>query len=98
MSKINTRPMLITSRNDLPHINLVISFSSGDSTMSISMSYDTCAASNTGFLTYHKNIWKKNPYTVARYERFEGDDPFDPIKVCRAIKYQRIMMNRSTGF
>ena len=46
---------------------------------------DTGAALNTGFLICHENIWKKHPYVVARYERFDGDNSFDPIKLHRAI-------------
>lgn len=53
--------------------------------MIISMLYDTGAALNTGYLTYHENIWKKYPYVVTRYNRFDGDNLFDPIKLCGAI-------------
>ena len=85
MIKINYRPMPITSRNELPHIKLTISCCNGDNAIGIKMLYDTGAALSTGFLDYHENIWKKHPKVVARYEKFDGDNPFDPIKLCGSI-------------
>ena len=85
MIKINHRPMPITSRNELPHIKLTISCCNGDNAICIKMIYDTGAALSTGFLDYHENIWKNHPKVVARYEKFDGENPFDPIKLCGAI-------------
>ena len=85
MIKINYRPMPITSRNELPHIKLTISCCNGNNAIGIKMLYDTGAALSTGFLDYHENIWKKHPKVVARYEKFDGENPFDPIKLCGAI-------------
>ena len=81
MIKINIRPMPITSRNEIPRIKLTISCSNGNNAIGIKMLYDTGAALSIGFLDYHENIWKKHPKVVARYEKFDGENPFDPIKL-----------------
>ena len=77
--------MLITSRNALLHIKLLISFSRGDNAIYISILYDAGAALNTRYLPYHECTWKKHPYAVARYKRFDGDNPSNPIKLCGSI-------------
>jgi len=47
--------------------------------------YDTGAALNMGLLAYHQHIMKDQPESVIEYEEFNGSNPFDPIKLCRAI-------------
>ena len=49
------------------------------------MLYDAGAALNTRHLPYHEYTWKKHPYAVARYERFDRDNPSNPIKLCGSI-------------
>ena len=85
MIRINIRLISITSRNELPHIKLIISCFNGDNAICIKILYYTGAALSTGFLDDHENIWKNHPKVVATYEKFDGENPFDPIKLCGAI-------------
>ena len=85
MSKVATRPMPITTRNELPHIKFSLKSKTNNDVIAFSMLYDTGAALNTGYLPYHMNIINKHPSIVARFEKFDGENPFDPIKLCGAI-------------
>ena len=77
------RRMPIDSNNELPHIKFPLGDTNGFA--SITVLYDTGAALNTGSLMYHQNIMEKHPHLVASYDKFDGDNPFDPIKLCDAI-------------
>ena len=57
MFKIDIHIIPITNRNELPRIKLLISSSSGDNEISISMLYDIGAVLNTGHLLYHEYIF-----------------------------------------
>jgi len=77
------RRMPIDSQNELPHVRFPIGTT--EDIVTIIGLYDTGAALNTGLLSYHKLIMKKQPELVAEYEEFNGSNPFDPIKLCGAI-------------
>ena len=77
------RRMPISSNNKLPHIAFPIGKSKGAA--SITALYDTGGALNTGNIHLHNVIRKKTAAAVARYEEFNGTNPFDPIKLCGAI-------------
>ena len=49
------------------------------------MIYDTRAALTSGYLPYHLHIRQKCPQIVHSFESFDGDNPFDPIKLMGAI-------------
>jgi len=83
VSESKLRRMPIDSINELPHLNFPIGPKEDEVT--ISSLFDTGAALNTGFLSYHKFIMRTRPELVAEYEEFDGDNPFDPIKLGGAI-------------
>ena len=49
------------------------------------MLYDTGAALTSGYLQHHLNIQAKCLECVHSLEVFDGDNPFDPIKLLGAI-------------
>ena len=51
----------------------------------LSVLYDTCAALTSGYLSHHLVIKEQCPHVVHSYETFNGDNPFDPIKLLGAI-------------
>ena len=76
--------MLIRTQNEI----LRVKFSIGcgpSATVGLSLLYDTGAALNTGYDAYHKQIMKAHPQMVAKFETFDGDNPFDPIELGGAI-------------
>lgn len=77
------RRMPIDSNNELPHIKFPIGDTKGFA--SVTLLYDTSAVLNTGSLTYHCIIMEKLLHLVQSYEKFDGDNPFDAIKLCGAI-------------
>ena len=85
------RRMPISSQNELPHLDFGIG--QARDAMTLSFLYDTGAAINTGYLPYHKKIMKEYPQVVESFEEFNGDNPFEPIKLMGAItnpaKYDR---------
>ena len=83
-SSSNLRPMPIRTQNELPHVKFSIGCEPS-SIVGLSLLYDTGAALNTGYDAYHKQIMKAHPQMVAKFETFDGDNPFDPIKLCGAI-------------
>ena len=80
----NIRRMPITSRNELPHIRFPIGNAISDG--SLHNLFDTGAALNTGLLSYHQSLKKIRPELIDSYEEFNGTNPFDPIKLCGALK------------
>ena len=62
-----------------------IGLNAGKDVIGLSLLFDTCAALNTGYLPYHNQIIKRHPDIVAKFEYFDGDNPFKPIKLCGAI-------------
>ena len=80
----NIRRMPITSRNELPHIRFPIGNANSDG--SLHNLFDTGAALNTGLLSYHQSLKKIRPELIHSYEEFNGTNPFDPIKLCGALK------------
>jgi len=51
----------------------------------ISALYDTGAALTTGYLPHHMFVKLRSPEIMHSYEAFDGDKPFDPIKLLGAI-------------
>ena len=84
MNKANARPMPITAQNKL---RISISIGNGHSATPIGLIlfYDTGAALNTGLELYHRKIMKSHPHMVAKLEIFDGNNRFNPIKLCGAI-------------
>ena len=76
--------MPITSQNELPHVKISLCEPGQGKCIGLSLLYDIGAALNTGYL-YHQKIMKEYPAIVARYEEFDSEDPFDPIRLCGAI-------------
>ena len=79
----SVRRMPIDSMNELPRIRFPIGVNENDA--SICCLYDTGAALNTGQLAYHRHIMETQPDLVLEYEAFDGENPFDPIKLYGAI-------------
>jgi len=77
------RRMPISSENNLPHIIMPLTRETGKA--SIKDLYDTGGALNTGSLKQHKFIMDKISAAVAKYEEFNGTNPFDPIKFSGAL-------------
>ena len=75
--------MPISSSNDLPHCSLLLGQSR--SALCLSVLFDTGAALSTGYLPAHMKIMKDNPKAVHSFEKFDGPEPFDPIKLTGAI-------------
>ena len=84
-SKSNLRPMPITSQNELAHIKMLIGLDINKGVIGLSLLFDTGAALNTGYLPYHNQIIKRHPNIVAKFEHFDGNVPFEPIRLCGAI-------------
>ena len=62
-----------------------IGIGDGKEVIGLSLLFDTGAALNTGYLPYHAGIIKRHPDIAAKCEYFDGDNPFEPIKLCGAI-------------
>ena len=52
---------------------------------SLAVLYDIGTALTSGYLSHHLRIKEKCPEVVHSYEAFDGDRPFDPINLLRAI-------------
>jgi hypothetical protein len=77
--------MPIAIDNGLPHIAVSLGSNSElDPTLSGLM--DTCGALNTGYLLFHLWLMSERPDLVADFHSFDGDNPFDPVKLGGAIK------------
>ena len=72
------RRMLISSQNELPHLQFQIGQASGPLIMSFL--YDTGDAINTGYLPYRMHIVRECPHIVHSLEEFNGTNPFELIK------------------
>jgi hypothetical protein len=79
------RPMPIRVDNGLPHIR--ISLGPLDGNISLSALFDSGAALSSGYLPYHLWIMRENPEIVASFERFDDENPFEPIKLGGAISH-----------
>ena len=77
--------MHITTQNKLPHIKLPLICVGSRDIISLDLLYDTGAALNTGYFPYYQQIMKRHPSLVAKFEVFDGNNPFDPIKLCGTI-------------
>ena len=77
--------MPITTQNKLPHIKFSIGNGHSATPIGLSILYDTGVTLNTGLEFYHRKIMKSRPHMVAKFETFDGNNPFDPIKLCGAI-------------
>ena len=77
------RKVQISSDNNLPHLSILL----GKVRLqwSLSVLYDTGAALTSGYLPYHLMIREKYPHLVHSFEVFDGNNPFDPIKLLGAI-------------
>ena len=83
MTETKRRRMPIDSLNELVHISFPIGLTESDAT--ITALYDTGAALNTGSYAHHRHIMETSPELVHEYEEFDGENPFDPIKLEGAI-------------
>ena len=77
--------MPITSQKELAHIKMSIGIGGSKEVIGLSLLFDTGAALNTGYLPYHARIIQRHPNIVAKCEYFDGENPFEPIKLCGAI-------------
>ena len=77
------RPIPITLNNNLLHMYMQLGCSRKGPRLS--MLYDTGAALTSGYLQHHLNIQAKYLEYVHSLEVFDGDNPFDPIKLLGAI-------------
>ena len=77
------RKMPISSDNILPYLSILL----GEVRLewSLSILYDTGAALTSGYLPYHLKIREKCPHFVHSFEVFDGNNPFDPIKILGVI-------------
>ena len=75
--------MPISSDNNLPHLSILL----GKVRLqwSLSVLYDTGAALTSGYLPYHLKIREKYLHLVHSFEVFDGNNPFDPIKLLGEI-------------
>ena len=73
------RYMPIAPSNDLPHCSLVLGKIKSGCVLLIL--FDTGVVLTTGLFPHHKNIIDGNPGAVHSFEKFEGLDPFDLIKL-----------------
>ena len=77
------RKMPISSDNNLPHLSILLGKVRLE--WSLSVLYDTDAALTSGYIPYHLKIRGKYPHLVHIFEVFDGNNPFDPIKLLGAI-------------
>jgi len=77
------RKMPITSNNNLPHLSLQLG--KDNEGPALSVVYDTAAAITSGYLPHHMMIQQKCPEIVHSFEEFDGEKPFDPIKLMGTI-------------
>ena len=77
-------PMPISIDNGLPVINYHVGSARSDENM-IGALYDTGGSLNSGFLPFHLLIACNHPEWVAELIFFDGDNPFDPVKLQGAL-------------
>jgi hypothetical protein len=76
--------MPLRVNNGLPHVR----WNLGDSAdATLSMLFDSGAASSSGYLPCHLWIMQENPDIVASFERFDDSNPFEPIKLGGAVRH-----------
>jgi hypothetical protein len=82
------RPMPIAVRNELPTINLVLGKYDDHATLTVELSvlFDTCGATSTGYKPYHDRIRKLHPDVVHDYGSFDDANRFNPIKLTGAVR------------
>ena len=65
--------------------NLALDLGTEHDQFSISGLFDTCGSLNTGYLPFHAWVASQHPNAVEDFRYFNGDDPFDPIKLAGAV-------------
>ena len=75
--------MSILSNMNFPHLSILLSKVRLE--WSLSILSDTGAALTSGCLPYHLKIREKYPHLVHSFEVFDGNNPFDQIKLVGAI-------------
>ena len=79
------RRMPISVQNEMPHIRFPVGLQTHRA--SLLGLYDTGAAVTTGLYSYHKQLCERRPDLVHSFEEFDGDNPFEPIKLEGAITH-----------
>ena len=75
--------------NGLPAIEVRFGSNSNDETCFL-CHVDSCAAMNTGNLLMHEWIMTTNPGIVCSYEKFDDENPFEPLSLACAVSIEDI--------
>jgi len=77
--------MPIPVNNHLPTFNLHLRQDDGGC-VDLGCLFDSCAAISSGYKPFHWHLMCEFPSTIHSYEEFNDANPFEPIKLARAIR------------
>jgi hypothetical protein len=78
--------MPVVVQNNFPTVKFSLgSKNAADKEVKSNVLFDTYGALITGYKLYHNHIKRLHPEVVHEYDTFDSTNPFDPIKLSRAV-------------